>query len=249
MKKFITFSHAPLRAVQEILLLKLRRERVFLVISLMLFCCAENGFAQTSRQYIRNEIETKGARNVAITKTGGDLMLYGRNGYAYKGIPQSLSNAMRELHDDSKYIDDIQLTESGDWLILWGDNGFKWNNIPYSLEEKIRYYNKQGEVVTCAAFNDYGDWIVVTTEHFSASDDSDRILLKEGIDTWGALETVCLTNDCLVAVFDRGYRFRGNVPESLKTALRETSMDVYRLKVAGGSWFIADKEGHYRYYM
>jgi hypothetical protein len=63
------------------------------------------------------------------------------------------------------------------------------------------------------------------------------------------LWTACLTDDAAVAVFENGYSFMGNVPESLKNALRETSKDVYRLKIAGNSWFFADSDGNYEYNM
>lgn len=55
-----------------------------------------------------------GCRNVAITDTGGDLTLNGKNDYAYTaGIPQALADALEKYHDDDDYIDDVQLTEDG----------------------------------------------------------------------------------------------------------------------------------------
>jgi hypothetical protein len=54
-----------------------------------------------------------------------------------------LRNALAELNNENKYIDDVQLTENGRWLILYDDNGIRWNDIPYSLEEKLREYNNQ----------------------------------------------------------------------------------------------------------
>lgn len=100
-----------------------------------------------SRSYIREQITENGqCRNVAITKYNGDLMLYGRNGWAASGCPTALTNALNELNDESEYINDVQLTESGKWLILYGDNGCRYStNIPYSLEEKLKEFNEDGE--------------------------------------------------------------------------------------------------------
>jgi len=117
------------------------------------------------------------------------------------------------------------------------------------LEQKIREYNNNKEVVLSVSFNDYGNWCVISTEHFSCSDAKVQEWLREGMESFDGLLTVCITNDCIVAVYQGGYKFAGEVPDSLKQALRETSMDVYRLKIAGDSWFIADKEGHYQYNM
>lgn len=69
------------------------------------------------------------------------------------------------------------------------------------------------------------------------------------MDAHGGLWAVCVTDDAMVAVFERGYRFIGDVPYSLKTALQQTKLDVYRLKIAGSAWFFADKRGNYRYNM
>lgn len=68
-------------------------------------------FAQNSRgrNYIKQNIsEWGGCRNVAITDTGGDLALNGKNDYAYTaGIPQALADALEKYHDDDDYIDDV----------------------------------------------------------------------------------------------------------------------------------------------
>lgn len=111
--------------------------------------------AQDSRAYIKEQIREWGScRNVAITLTGGDLALNGKNAYAASGVPDGLLKALKELNDEGEFIDDVQLTEGGRWLILYGDNGFRWNDIPASLEKKLREYNENEEVVTSVTFND-----------------------------------------------------------------------------------------------
>lgn len=118
-------------------------------------------FAQNSRgrNYIKQNIsEWGGCRNVAITDTGGDLALNGKNDYAYTaGIPQALADALEKYHDDDDYIDDVQLTEDGEWLILVGKNGCQWSNIPSELESKLRQWNEAEETITSVTFNDDGD--------------------------------------------------------------------------------------------
>lgn len=226
------------------------KTKVLFFASLLACVFSLNLAAQNSREYIRNEITYQGnCRNVAITKTGGDLMLYGTNGWAGMGLPTDLTNALSELNNDNEYIDDVQLTENGKWLILYGDCGFRWNNIPYSLEKKLREWNANNEVVTCAAFNDYGEWIAISQNYYSASSDSLMSWLEDGAQKYGVLWTAAVTNDGVVAVFEEGFISKGNVPDSLWDKLRETSIDVYRLKIAGTSWFIADKSGNYDYYM
>lgn len=208
-------------------------------------------FAQDSRSYIRNQIEEWGScRNVTITLTGGDIALNWDNAYAYSGIPSDLASAIKELHNDSELIDDIQLTEDGRWLVLYGNNGFRWNNIPSDLERTIRQYNADREVITSVTFNDSGGWIVITSEHISASNSEIYDWIEEGIREYGQLWAAHLTNDGLVLCYENGYKYMGNVPANLKQTLRETNINVYRIKfLSDGSYFIADKEGAYSYYM
>lgn len=230
--------------------LKNKKTRVlkFLTITILLFISINsNG---QSREYIRNAISGWGkCRNVAITKTNGDLALYGSNGYASTGLPYSLSTALDELREDNVFIDDVQLTDNGSWLILYGNNGFRWNNIPYSLEQKIRQFNNDNEIVYSVTFNDAGDWIVISKDYYSSSDSRINAWLKEGSDEYGQLWAACITDDALVAVYSGGYRFLGEIPYSLKKALQETNLDVFRLKIAGNSWFFADKNSNYNYSM
>lgn len=202
------------------------------------------------RSYIREQIKAEGeCRNVAITKTNGDLMLYGRNGCARSGCPESLNDAITQLNEDREFIDDVVLTEEGRWLILYGNNGFLWNDIPYSMEKALRNYNENKEVVTSAVFNDAGDWVIVTTEHFSSSDTRIRSWLKDGLAEYGQLWTVCLTDDCLIAVYANGFKSIGEIPNDLFSALKKSKIDVYRLKIAGDAWFFADEDGTYHYNM
>lgn len=215
---------------------------VFMLISV-------SSFGQ-GRAYIREQILLKGeCRNVAITKSNGDLMLYGLNGCARLGCPSSLNDAITKLNNDGEFIDDIQLTEEGRWLILYGNNGIQWNDIPYSLESKLREYNSKGEVIYSITFNDAGDWIVITGKYYSSSDSRISAWLKEGESQHGELWAACVTDDAIVAVYAKGYSFLGEVPYSLKDALSKTKLDVFRLKIAGDAWFYADKNGRYNYNM
>lgn len=223
-------------------------KRTLAVVALIMCTIAAN--AQQNRNYIKQNIKEWGAcRNVAITKRNGDIAMNGRNVCAWSSIPKALENDIRELNKKDEYIDDIQLTENGKYILLWGDNGFRWNDIPSSLESKIREYNRAQEVVTSVTFNDSGDWIVITTEHIKSSSKEIDNWLKDGLDRHGKLWAACVTDDAMVAVYENGYKFFGNVPETLREALKNTKLDVYRLKIAGNSWFFADKNGEYEYNM
>lgn len=206
--------------------------------------------ANLDRSYLRDNIEEWGdCRNVAITKTNGDLALHGRNGWAGVGLPDNLFNALHELNEANEYIDDVQLTENGSWCVLYGENGFRWYDIPASLEKEIREYHADNEIIYSVTFNDSGDWILISKEHYSASNSGILDWLKDGCEKYGMLWAACITEDGIVASYENGYKFYGEVPDELKQRLKETDLDVYRIKIAGSSYFFADKEGHFRYKM
>ena len=232
--------------IYQLLVKHLVQKSLLIVFTITLF---GNSYGQ-SREFIRESIQKYGeCRNVAITERNGDLMLYGRNGYATNGCPSELYQALKDLNNQKVYIDDVQLTEGGDWLILYDINGIRWSNIPYSLEKKLKQFNNNQEEITSVTFNDGGDWVVITTEHISASADWIQDWLVEGLNRHGQLWAVCITSDTMVAVYEKGYKFYGNVPSELRNALRDTKLNVYRLKIAGDSWFFADKNGRYQYHM
>ena len=211
---------------------------------------ATSAIAQRDRNYVKNAIKKWGScKNVAITKTNGDVALHNRNEYAVSNVPSDLLSKLKQLHAQKKLIDDVQLTESGRWCVLVDDNGASWSDIPKGLEMKIRDYNDKAYTVRAITFNDSNDWIIVSDEYFSTSSVDLDNWLTEGLRKWGKLWAVSLSDDAAVAVYERGFSYRGNVPENMKQALRSTSFDVFRLKIAGTGWFFADVNENYQYHM
>lgn len=228
----------------------MKKVTIYRFVVLLFFVAFTISASARDRSYIRDRIKEYGScRNVAITKTNGDLMLYGRNGWAADGCPSELTKRLHELHDDGEYIDDVQLTESGEWLILWGDNGMSWSDVPYGLEKKMREYHDRGDVITSVTFNDSGDWLIISREYYAASSSEILEFVQDGAERYGSVWAACITDDAIVVVYEKGYRTLGNVPDGLSEALKNTSWDIYRVKIAGSSWFIADKSGNYNYHM
>lgn len=207
--------------------------------------------AQRDRNYVKNQIKKWGTcKNVAITKTNGDVALYGKCGYATSNVPTGLSNKLKELNKASILIDDVQLTETGTWCVLYGKNDAAWSaGVPTSLVNKINEFHNSNYMVRSITYNDRGQWVIVSDEYYATSSTDLTNWLKNGSNRWGRLWAVCLTDDAAVAVYANGFCYRGDVPEDLKAALRSTSFDVYRLKVSGTSWFFADTNGNFRYWM
>lgn len=212
-----------------------------------------NYFAQASgsRAYIKNQIIKWGeCKNVALTMTGGDVALYGTNGYATDGVPAALLEKLKDLNNDDELIEDIVLTENDDWMIIYGHNGISSYGAPSSLFEFLENWNNQEEIITSVTFNDYGEWIAISETKYGASSDEIIDLIKDGEQKFGEFWAAHLTNDGLVLCFENGYKFQGNVPTNLKNKLKETKINVFRIQfLEDGTFFFADKNGAYEYYM
>jgi hypothetical protein len=201
-----------------------------------------------NRSDIASAIQEWGkCRLVAITENSGDIAINGGNGYRSVGLPSEMLDDIEEIREMKERIQDISLTERGEYVIIYADNGVKLsNNIPQGMYDALKDMNEKAEKITSAVFNDDGDWIVVSEKSFIASSSELQNEMKEGISQFGAIYSACFTSDGYIIVYERGYKSSGYIPSTLKTAISTTTINYYRIKVSGDSWFFADKEGNYQ---
>lgn len=186
-------------------------------------------------------------RLVAITEMNGDVAINGGNGYNSNGLPAAMLNDLKEIRDMKEVIQDISLTERGEYVIIYGNNGIRCSNdIPNAMYEVLKRMNNDREKITSAVLNDDGDWIVVSEDSFNASSSELQNMMKEGISQYGGIYSACLTNKGYIIVYEKGYKSGGDLPSTLGDAIGKTTINVYTIKVAGDSWFFADKEGRYQ---
>lgn len=223
------------------------KKSILFTISLVLTMVMQ---AQNSRDFIKQHIQEENECNsVAITQSNGNAMIYGRNGWASEGCPKKFTEALRELNNENKKIQDIHLTEDGRWIILFENNGMQWDNIYEELLNKMIKYNEDGEEITTITCNDDGEWILITTKSISASSNELLEWLGEGLDLYGQLWTASVTNDAIIAVYENGFRLWGNIPEGLTIAIEECDCNIYTIKIAGDAWFFRCTDGYWHYYM
>lgn len=99
------------------------------------------------------------------------------------------------------------------------------------------------------ALNDNGDWIIIG-DKISASSDRIMNMVREGMNKYGGLWSAHLTNDGLALVYENGFQYLGNVPETLKYRAKNASFDIFRIKfTSDGAFFIADRKGNFDYRM
>lgn len=142
-----------------------------LLLVLAMSLTATSASAQRDHNYVKNQIKKWGTcKNVAITKTNGDVALYDKCGYAASSVPTGLLNKPKELNKSNTLIDDVQLTENGRWCVLYGRNDAEWTtNAPSGLVSKINEFHNNNYVVRSISFNDFNQWVIVSDEYYATS--------------------------------------------------------------------------------
>jgi len=209
---------------------------------------APSGIRTLGRDFIKQAIQEQGrCLNVAITQRSGNVALFARNGIAYQDIPANLTQTLDRMTNDRMEIRDIHISEEGKWVVV-GDT-ITWAGIETSLENEIRNRAQRGETINSVSFNDKGEWILITDRSYNASNTEIQNWLRNIITSHGNLRTACVTDDGIVAIFERGMAGRGNIPGAFWDALINTNLRVHRVKISGEAWFFSDNNGNFQYSM
>lgn len=222
------------------------KKSILLFVSFAMAICMQ---AQPSHKFLEKQLDKRSdCKSVVITKKNGDALLYGDCGWgASKLCPVKFSRTLFEVSEwQDTTIHDIHISELGKWYILYGDNQIHSDLLYENLEEQIKRCQDKQDKITTVTFNDKGDWIVICEKSLSASSDDLMDWLSEGCDKYGQLWTACVTDDAAVACYEFGFKFWGNVPENLKTTLRNCKSDVYTVKISGNAWFFKCTNGYSR---
>lgn len=204
--------------------------------------------AENSRDYIRNKLRSVNTcTSVAITKFQGDAMIYGRNGYACKRTPEGFAPALQKLNEDSIYVYDIQITEGGRWLIQHGRNGVTLGGEVYpGMVEQMQAVIDAGDSLMMVAMDDTDGWFLMSDTHYNASNNEILQWILRGVEKYGRLRTVTLTDEVRIAVFEKGMLFAGELPEDLKQALVECKVPLTKVRVSGQAWFIVGENNFWK---
>lgn len=218
-----------------------------MILTLSAIFASCDAYAQVNdHQYIKKKITAKGnCKNLAMTCEGGELAIFGSNGWSTYGCPDKLVDALEELNGESLEIIDVVLTEKGEWLILCEQNIIRYSSIPNRLRSEIDQFISHGETLTSVSFDDNGQWAVTSPNYFGASSDAILDWIDSGCGTYGTLYSISITNDAMVAVYENGILTKGKIPVDLHSAYDRCNFSVRWAKIAGSHWFFSDGKGRY----
>lgn len=196
--------------------------------------------------YITEQIKEAGeCRLGAITEKGKAVVVYGDNGAMWTSIPNSLSDKIKET---DKKITSVVLTVSGYYCLVYGRNGW-FGHVPEGMKAKLNKYNEDAEEIKSISISENGDYAIVTDEHFMASNDSDHSNMKEAYNLYGSIKDVCITNQGICVVCDRGIYFN-NIPSNVKDKLQSIDFRPDHVSYTdSGTFLITTESGRYSYRM
>lgn len=213
------------------------------------FLAAAAIFAQSANSnYIHQfMLQNQSCKGGAITDNQGYVLLCGRDGYSWSGIPTSLHNYLNGEFAAGRIVDDVCITEGGKWYAV--GTKLTGNGAPQSLYNKVNEFLNYGDRILGVTFNDKNEWIVISDGHFTASDDSIMSLMRETYNQYGSISAAWLTNSGLIIVADSGIKWRGNVPQKLVDYLRYSrTFHIANIKFTeSGSCLVTDGNHYYWY--
>ncbi|MBL0129624.1 MAG: serine protease [Flavobacteriales bacterium] len=201
------------------------------------------------RDFVRKAVDSwQNCYTMALTRTKG-IFAMSENAMAYKGISVAVDSVLLKLAGDKRHVDDVILSESGAAVILYDGIGCTTQRVDKELLDQLSEILSHKTPIWSVAFNDNGAWAIVTEEGiYSSSSEIQGFIVTQEPD-YGKLLSVTMTNNAVIACYEGGFTYVGEVPKRLLDAITESDMYVRTIKLSeDGSYFFGDNFGHYRYF-
>lgn len=98
---------------------------------------------------------------VAISATGGWVVLFGKNGFWSDNIPVDLYNKLHEWGDLHYDLRQVVFGPNSGWVLLAGATGWWHGNIPNAMAEKLREYHAAGKTINSVAISPDSGWAIL----------------------------------------------------------------------------------------
>jgi CubicO group peptidase (beta-lactamase class C family) len=91
-------------------------------------------------------------KSIGFAPEGGWIILYDKNSYFAKGIPEDAFNKIVELGKKGADLKSIVFARNGGWVILYNKNSVASKNIPQDAEKALNDLSKRGTAIKAVAF-------------------------------------------------------------------------------------------------
>ena len=186
-------------------------------------------------------------KTVCLTDHKG-IFVYGGNGYSANGLNDDMIAALNYCNQNKYTINDIAVTDIGWWCVVFEQNKYK-GNLPEECREKLDQYIKNGENLLSISISENGHYAIVTDKHVIASNELDLKVLEVAKETFGRINSVCITNGGIIVPCSDGIFFwdvPSNIIEKLESG--KGTPNVVRF-TDSGTYIAVDGKGLKLYYM
>ena len=97
----------------------------------------------------------------ALSPTDAWVILVGKNGYAYRGVPSGLATKLQQLNAQQSTINAVALGPNDSYAVIYDNNGYAYNGIPTDMANAIQTYNSQGKTINKVAIGPNDRYAVV----------------------------------------------------------------------------------------
>jgi hypothetical protein len=113
---------------------------------------------ETTLELINQKMSVK---QIALSPTGGWLVLYGRNGYKSGDLPSSFLSKLYEINQKNQEVNFVGFAPNGGWVLIYGGSGYVSEGLAEPVRAALYKINQQGQNIDLVAFTPSGGWVVV----------------------------------------------------------------------------------------
>lgn len=100
-------------------------------------------------------------RCVALSASGGWVVLHGSNGFWTENVPAELLQKMREWSALGHELKQVAFGPGSSFVLLAGDYGYWQQLIPKKMADKLAEYYKERKTIKSVALSPDGGWVIL----------------------------------------------------------------------------------------
>ncbi len=201
-----------------------------------------------SQEKVRKAInESQNAKTGCLTDNSA-VVIFGGNGYNSNELPVDMRNALSACNKAKQTINDVAVTVVGWWCVIYDNYHYK-GNVPSGLREELEKYASRQEEILSVSISESGDYAIIGDKSYTASNDIDSKVIKNAIELYGRVHSVCISNRGTLVTCSKGI-FYVNVPSNVIDRLKKQNFTPTVIRYTDSGTFIAfDGEGGNAFYM
>lgn len=201
-----------------------------------------------SQEKVRKAIdESTNAKTGCLTDKCA-VAIFGSNGYNSNELPVDMRNALSACNKAKQTINDVAVTDVGWWCVVYDNYHYK-GNVPSGLREELAQYASRQEEILSISISENGDFAIVGDKNYYASNDIDAKVIKNAIELYGRINSVCISNRGTLVTCTKGI-FYVNVPSNVIDRLKKQNFTPTVIRYTDSGTFVAfDGKGGNAFYM